>query len=44
MVSKGGPESNDNEGIFYIPQSTRTGASQSDAVLCDIQDTRWGGG
>ena len=28
-----GPESNDNEGVLYIPQSSRTGASPSDGLM-----------
>ena len=34
-----GPESNDNEGVHHIPQSSRTGLSPSDAVLCYIHNT-----
>ena len=33
------PESNGNEKLFYIPQSSRTGDSLSDAIYCYIQDT-----
>ena len=29
---QGGPESNGDEGVLYIPQSSKTGASPSDAV------------
>ena len=32
-------ESNGNEEVLLIPQSFRTGASLSDAVLCPNQDT-----
>ena len=31
-LSKSGPGSNGNEGVLYIPQSSRTGALQSDTV------------
>ena len=36
------PGSNGNEGVLYIPQSSRTGASPSDVVYCHIQNTCWG--
>ena len=37
--SQSGSGSNDNEGLLNITQSSRTGASLSDEVLCHIQDT-----
>ena len=40
---RSGPGSNDNEGVFYILQSSRTRASPSDTVWCPTQDTRCGG-
>ena len=36
--SQGEPESNDNEEVLHISQSSRTGASPSDGF---IQDIRW---
>ena len=36
-----GPESNSNDGVLHIPESSRTGASLSEAVLCHIKDTCW---
>ena len=38
-----GSKSNGNRGQFHISQSSRTGASPSDAGLCHTQDTCWGG-
>ena len=35
-----GPGSNGNEGVLHISQTSRTGASPSDAVKCHTQDTR----
>ena len=43
MPGESGPGRNSNEGMLNIPQSSRTGASPSDAVLCHILDTRLGG-
>ena len=37
--SQSGPGSNVNEGILYIPQSSGTEASTSDAVQYPTQDT-----
>ena len=39
-LSQSGPGSNDTEGVL---QNSGTGALPSDAVLCHIQDTHWGG-
>ena len=38
-LSQSGPGSKDNEGVWYIPLSSRTEASQSDAVYCHTQVT-----
>ena len=38
IPGKGGPESNGNESVIYIPQSTRTLVSPSDAILCHMHD------
>ena len=35
------PGSNGNKGVLHILQNTRTGASPSDAVSCNTQDTHW---
>ena len=35
------PESNGNEMVLYIPQSSRRGAPPSDTVSSHIQDTHW---
>ena len=32
-MGQSGPGSNGNEGVLYIPQSSRTGASPSDCLL-----------
>ena len=37
------PGSNSNEGVFHIPQRSKTRTSPSDAVYCHIQDSRWVG-
>ena len=34
-------ESNDNERVLHISQSSRTGASPSDAVKCHIEYPHW---
>ena len=38
-LSQSGPGSNGNEGVLHIPQSSRTGASPSDAIECHTEDT-----
>ena len=38
-LGQSGPGSNFNEGLLLIPQSSRIGASSSDAVQCHTQDT-----
>ena len=44
-LGQSGPESNGNEGILYIPQSSRNGASSSDGlVLYPGHLLRLGGG
>ncbi len=38
--SQSGPESNSNEGVLHIPQNSKSGASRSDFVVVEYQDTR----
>ena len=37
--NQSGPGSHDNDGILYIPQSSKTEASPSDAVCCHTQES-----
>ena len=42
-LAKSGLESNDNERVLHIAQSSRNGITLFNAVECHTQETRWGG-
>ena len=43
IPGQSGPESNGNEGIPYITQSSKTGGTPSDGLVSSLDFQEWGG-